>query len=42
MVLAGLISSWETKIDNIYWINRWYDDFIGKLKNLWAKIEETI
>jgi len=40
MVLAGLISSWETKIDNIYWINRGYDDFIWKLKQLWANIEE--
>lgn len=40
MVLAWLISSWETQIDNVYWINRGYDDFLGKLKSLWAKIEE--
>ncbi len=40
MVIAGLIASGETKVENVYWINRWYDDFLGKLKSLGAKIEE--
>jgi len=40
MVIAGLIAEWTTKIENVYWIKRWYDDFIGKLQGLGAKIEE--
>jgi len=40
MVLAALISSGESYVDNVYWINRWYDDFLGKLNKLWARIEE--
>lgn len=40
MVIAGLISEGKTQVDNIYWINRWYDDFLGKLQSLGAKIEE--
>lgn len=40
MVIAGLIAQWETKIENVYWIKRGYDDFLGKLQGLWAEIEE--
>ncbi len=40
MVIAGLIAKGETKVENVYWINRWYDDFLGKLQWLWAQIEE--
>lgn len=40
MVLAGLIAEWTTQVENIYWINRWYDDLIGKLQGLGAKIED--
>lgn len=40
MVIAGLIAEGTTKIENIYWINRWYDNFIKKLQSLGAKIEE--
>lgn len=40
MVIAWLIAEWKTEIENIYWIQRWYDDFLGKLQSLWAKIEE--
>lgn len=40
MVIAGLIAQWETKIENIYWIKRGYDDFLWKLQLLWADIEE--
>ena len=40
MVIAGLIAEWTTKVDNIYWIKRGYDDFLGKLQSLGAKIQE--
>ncbi len=40
MVLAGLIAEGETKIDNVYWIKRWYDNLLWKLQDLGAKIKE--
>lgn len=40
MVIAGLIAEGTTKIDNIYWIARGYDNLIWKLQSLGAKIEE--
>lgn len=40
MVIAGLIAQWTTKVDNVYWINRWYDNFLWKLQNLGADIQE--
>lgn len=40
MVIAGLIAEGSTKVENIYWIKRGYDDFFGKLKSLGANIEE--
>ncbi len=40
MVIAGLIAKWETQIENVYWIKRGYDDFLGKLQSIGAKIEE--
>jgi len=40
MVVAGLIAQWTTKVENIYWINRWYDNLLWKLQSLGAKIEE--
>ncbi len=40
MVIAWLIAKWTTVVDNIYWIKRGYDDFLGKLQSLGAKIEE--
>lgn len=39
MVLAALIAHWETEVLNIYYIDRWYENFETKLKQLWAKIE---
>jgi UDP-N-acetylglucosamine 1-carboxyvinyltransferase len=42
MVIAGLIAEWTTHVENVYWINRGYDDFLWKLQSLWAKIEEII
>jgi len=40
MVIAGLLAQWTTKVENIYWIKRGYDDFLGKLQSIGAKIEE--
>ncbi len=40
MVIAWLISEWETKITNVEYIYRGYEDFLNKLKSLWADIEE--
>lgn len=40
MVIAWLIAEWETKITNVEYIYRWYEDFVSKLKVLWADLEE--
>jgi UDP-N-acetylglucosamine 1-carboxyvinyltransferase len=40
MVVAWLIAQGVTHIDNIYWIHRGYDNFLGKLQWLGAEIEE--
>ena len=40
MVIAWLITKWETKVTNIDYIYRWYDNFLDKLKNMWADIKE--
>jgi len=40
MVIAWLIAKWTTSVENVYWIKRGYDDFIGKLQTLWANIKE--
>ncbi len=40
MVIAGLIAEWTTNVENIYWIKRGYDDFLGKLQSLGAQVEE--
>ena len=40
VVIAWLIAKWETKITNIEYIYRWYEDFVSKLKWLWANIED--
>jgi UDP-N-acetylglucosamine 1-carboxyvinyltransferase len=38
MVIAWLIAEWETKVTNIQYIERWYENFVDKLKKLWARI----
>ncbi|MFL5758433.1 MAG: UDP-N-acetylglucosamine 1-carboxyvinyltransferase [Thermomicrobiales bacterium] len=38
MVLAGLVADGETSISDIYHIDRGYDDLVGKLRQLGAKI----
>lgn len=40
MVIAWLIAEWETKITNVEYIYRWYEDFVNKLKAIWADLEE--
>jgi UDP-N-acetylglucosamine 1-carboxyvinyltransferase len=39
MVIAWLIAEGETHVTNIAYIERWYEDFVLKLKKLWADIE---
>lgn len=39
MVIAGLIAEGETKVTNIEYIERWYENFVEKLQKLGAKIE---
>ena len=40
MILAGLIASGETYITNVEYIERWYEDIVGKIAKLWATIEK--
>lgn len=40
MVIAWLIATWETRITNVEYIYRGYEDFLLKLKKLWAEVEE--
>jgi len=40
VVIAWLIAEWETKISNVKYIYRWYENFVDKLKWLWADIKE--
>jgi len=40
MVIAGLLAEWTTQVENVYWINRWYDNLIWKLQSLGANITE--
>lgn len=39
MIIAGLIAQGETNVTNIEYIDRGYEDIIGKLQTLGAKIE---
>ena len=39
MIIAGLIADGETTITNINYIERGYDDVVGKLRRLGADIE---
>ena len=40
MIIAGLIASWETTVTNVEYIYRGYENFVQKLKDLWADITE--
>ena len=39
LILAGLVADGKTYISNIYHIDRGYDDIVGKLRSLGAKID---
>ena len=39
MIIAGMIAIGKTSITNVEYIERWYEDIIGKLTKLWAKID---
>ncbi len=41
MVIAWLIANWETKITNVEYIYRWYENFVEKLQWLWADIKDS-
>lgn len=41
VVIAWLIAEGETKITNIEYIYRWYENFLEKMKTLWADIKEV-
>lgn len=40
MVIAGIVAEGETKITKVEYIYRWYENFVEKLKALWADIEK--
>ena len=40
MIIAGFIAEGETKVTNVEYIYRGYENFVEKLKNLWADITE--
>jgi UDP-N-acetylglucosamine 1-carboxyvinyltransferase len=39
MIIAGLIAEGETFITNVEYIERWYENFVPKLKTLGADLE---
>jgi UDP-N-acetylglucosamine 1-carboxyvinyltransferase len=39
MILAGMIARWETLITNVEYIERGYEDIVGKIAKLGGKIE---
>lgn len=41
MIIAWLIATWDTYITNVEYIERGYEDIIGKMRKLWAVIEKV-
>lgn len=41
MIIAGLIATGDTYITNVEYIERGYEDIIGKIGKLGAKIERV-
>jgi UDP-N-acetylglucosamine 1-carboxyvinyltransferase len=41
LVIAALIAEGKTEIENIYQIERGYEDLVGRLRGLGAEIEKT-
>lgn len=42
MIIAWLIAEWETKVTNVEYVYRGYENFVEKLRNLWAEIIENV
>lgn len=40
MILAWMIAQWTTKITNVEYIERWYEDIVWKISSLWWIIEK--
>ncbi len=40
MIIAALITKWETKIEKVEYIYRWYENIVENLVKLWANIKE--
>ena len=41
LVIAGLAAEGETRIHDIYHIDRGYEDYVGKLRSLGASVERV-
>ena len=42
LILAGLVAGGKTTIENVQYIDRGYEDIVGKLKKLGADINRVI
>ncbi len=42
MVLAGLVAEGETELEEVYHIDRGYENFVEKLTNIGADVEDTV
>ncbi len=40
MIIAGMIARGETLVTNVEYIERGYEDIVGKIEKLWGKIEK--
>ena len=41
LVISGLIAEWTTRVNNVYWIERGYENLLWKLQSLGADIQEV-
>jgi UDP-N-acetylglucosamine 1-carboxyvinyltransferase len=41
MILAGMIARGDTYITNVEYIQRGYEDIVGKIQKLGGKVEEV-
>ena len=41
MILAGMIARGDTTITNVEYIERWYENIVGKIRKLWGIIEKV-
>lgn len=39
MVIAWMLADWTTKVTQVEYILRWYENFVEKLQSLWANIK---